>query len=43
MPWLAILIVLMIVLLGGTVWFALGRGQAEGEQGTAPRLRQPKP
>jgi hypothetical protein len=32
----------MIVLLAGTVWFALGKGKAEGEQRSTPRLREPK-
>jgi hypothetical protein len=34
-----LLVLLMILLLGGTIWFALSRGKAEGTQDTKPRLR----
>ncbi|MCU1587260.1 MAG: hypothetical protein JWN31_753 [Frankiales bacterium] len=37
------LIVLMLVLLVGTVLFALGKGTSEGEQREVPKLREPKP
>ena len=34
-----LLVLLMIVLLGGTVALAIGRGKSEGETPKAPKLR----
>lgn len=39
---LFLLIVLMIILLVGTVFMALGRGKSAGELPATPRLRKPK-
>ena len=39
MPTVYLLILLMLVLLGGTIALAIGRGKSEGETPKAPKLR----